>query len=248
MAQYTFGTGRLVLTPSGANPTPVQVGVLQEVSFDVSQDVKELYGDQTFAVDAALGPAKISGKIKTGQVFSQVLAAALGPAAAVTTGHQFGVIDVAALVAAGAFDTGFVKANFVEDLGAFDDTGLPLTRVASAPTASQYAIDQSGANTIYTFNVANNGKTFSVSYVKLDSATGKTVTLNNSTMGANPIYFQLGLWNPGSRGKDAGLRLNRVLIPKLGLPFKNTDFLIKDLDFTGFADASKQVARTYTIE
>lgn len=34
-----FGLGNLVLIPSGANPTPIQVGILKDISFDISVDL-----------------------------------------------------------------------------------------------------------------------------------------------------------------------------------------------------------------
>jgi hypothetical protein len=250
MAQLTFGTGRLVLTPSGANVTPIQVGVLQKVTLDISQDTIELYGDKQFAVDVALGKAKITGKITTGTIYSKLFQAAL-TGTALTAGHQFGVIDqTTGVISGAAYDTGFVKANFIEDLGVYDENGAPMTVVASAPAAGQYLVSTSGSNAVYTFNAGATGKTYSVSYVKYDSTTGITAQVNNAIMGANPAYYQLGLWNPGSRSKDNGLRLPRVVIPKLSIPYQNDNFAISDLDFTAFASPTPPypVATSYTIE
>lgn len=50
MAQYLFGAGKVFATPIQdvygqpiSNATPVEVGVMQSVSVDISYDLKELY-------------------------------------------------------------------------------------------------------------------------------------------------------------------------------------------------------------
>ncbi|MEG2268925.1 MAG: hypothetical protein RSC68_31905, partial [Acinetobacter sp.] len=62
MAQYLFGAGKIFATPIQdiygqpiSNASPMEVGVLQSVSVDISYDLKELYGRGQFAVDAARG-------------------------------------------------------------------------------------------------------------------------------------------------------------------------------------------------
>ena len=62
MSQYSglqFGAGLVYATPvSGnlpVNPTPQEVGVIQDVSLDISGDIKSLYGQFQWAVDAAIG-------------------------------------------------------------------------------------------------------------------------------------------------------------------------------------------------
>lgn len=66
MAQYLFGAGKVFATPIQdvygqpiSNATPVEVGVMQSVSVDISYDLKELYGRGQFAVDAARGKGSI---------------------------------------------------------------------------------------------------------------------------------------------------------------------------------------------
>ena len=56
MAQYLFGAGKIFATPLQdvhgnpiTNGTPVEVGVLQSTSVDISYDLKELYGRGQFA-------------------------------------------------------------------------------------------------------------------------------------------------------------------------------------------------------
>src|SRR5689334_7846246 len=90
--QYNFGTGLLTFTPSGSNPTPLQCGVLKEVSYDVNQAVKKLYGQYKAPVDAALAELEITGRAKFAQIFgatlAQVLSGATTSSGSMTRGAQ----------------------------------------------------------------------------------------------------------------------------------------------------------------
>lgn len=67
MAQYIFGTGQLYGMPVGGGD-PLQFGALQDVSVDISADIKELYGQYGFALAVARGKTKVEGKAMTGEV------------------------------------------------------------------------------------------------------------------------------------------------------------------------------------
>jgi len=60
-----FGSGIVFATPSGGqqptNPTPVEVGVLQDVKVTLGADVKTLYGQFQYPVDSAIGKRSIKG-------------------------------------------------------------------------------------------------------------------------------------------------------------------------------------------
>src|SRR5579859_4294479 len=65
---FEFGSGTLWGFPAGgntaANPTPMKFGTLQDVSLDISGDVKQLYGQKQFPEAVACGKGKITGKSK----------------------------------------------------------------------------------------------------------------------------------------------------------------------------------------
>lgn len=62
---YGFGSGILYgLRTDIVAPTPTRFGVLQDVSLDFASDVKMLYGQNQYALDAARGKTKITGKAK----------------------------------------------------------------------------------------------------------------------------------------------------------------------------------------
>ena len=39
---YTFGSGVMTITPAGLNPTPINIGLLQEGSWEITQTNKPL--------------------------------------------------------------------------------------------------------------------------------------------------------------------------------------------------------------
>ena len=59
---FEFGAGTLWGFPVGgntaANPTPMKFGTLQDVSLDISGDVKQLYGQKQFPEAVARGNAR----------------------------------------------------------------------------------------------------------------------------------------------------------------------------------------------
>jgi hypothetical protein len=71
MAQYFFGAGTLTVAGQA-------VGVLKEVTLDISFSVKSLMGQNQFPVDVARGPGKVSGKAKYANIHGSLVAAALG--------------------------------------------------------------------------------------------------------------------------------------------------------------------------
>ncbi len=80
MAQYLFGAGKIFATPLQdvhgnpiTNGTPVEVGVVQSTSVDISYDLKELYGRGQFAVDAARGKGSIKCKATMGRINGALL-------------------------------------------------------------------------------------------------------------------------------------------------------------------------------
>lgn len=242
MSQYNFGVGALTLMPSGANPTPVQVGVLKDVSLDISMTTKELRGAYKFPVDIAQGPGKVSGKAKYGQLNSGLIQAVIGGSK--SAGMKIGVIGETGTVPTTPYQiTVSNSANFMEDLGVFDlNTGLYLSRVASAPATGQYTV----AAGVYTFAAADTTHQMSITYSYTAASAGTTLALTNTLMGAGSAY-QLTLFN-SFRGKSVGVKLYAATIPKLSFAFKSEDYTEQDIDFEAFADASGKVLDYYATE
>lgn len=246
MSQYAFGSGMLWATPltdaSGnaiANPTPVMVGVMHDASVDFSFETKTLHGQNQFPVAAGRGKGKITGKAKFAQLFG-----------AMFNNVVFGQTMTGGLIAAKYDTVGTAIATSVSvtapnsgawnrDFGVIDSVGRPMTRVASAPAAGQYAV----AAGVYSFASADVGKMVYINYeytVAAASAPNATQsTVMNMAMGAAPS-FQADLYVPYD-GKSMKLTLYKCLASKLGMSTKQDDFMIPEIDFECFANPQGQV-------
>lgn len=239
-----FGTGKLVAVPTNdaagvaiANPTPVVLGTMQDVSVDASVELKTLYGSQRYPLAVGQGKGKMSIKAK----YADINAAVLGslffgktPAA----GIKAAVFDFPAAIPGSSPYTVTVappsSGTFVADLGvAFAATGQQLRRVASAPATGEYSVSNAG---VYTFAAADQGKAIIVSYEYSASGSGQTFNLTNEVMGYTPS-FSLLLQNSYD-GKNLVMKLNRCVSGKLNLPFKSDDFTMSDFEAEAFADAA----------
>lgn len=240
MPNPNFGVGFLSIVPPGANPTPVMVGTLQNVSLDITQDEIALYGGNKFPVDIALGKASIKGKAQSAVIGSGTIGAILG--GTTTSASKVGISEESCQVAVNTC-TVAQGATFFEDLGVLNTvTGLSMIRGATATGAGVYAVNTTtGA---YTFAAADNNPLVRISYSYTRAALGKTVTIVNSLMGAATLYV-LSLYN-AYKAKYFGVRLAGVVIPKLGIGLKNDGHSMFDLEFSAQADASGNVGTFMT--
>ncbi len=253
--QVNFGVGNLALIPpaTALDTTPIQIGLLQDVQVDYSSTKKLLFGSRMFAVAAADGEAKLTGKAKSGQIKGALLLAALvGSTSA--AGETTEVTDPSIAIPATPFQIVVAgAATFVEDVGVVNAaTNAPFVKVASAPVAGQYSVTV--ATGTYLFASADNvsGISVKITYTKTVPAVGKTISLGNPLMGLSVTYV-LDLFNdtPANSGKVYGVRLSAVVIPKLALVFKNIDFSMTDIDFEGLDDGSgsaSSVLKAITVE
>lgn len=246
MAQYSFGTGNLFIIPSGSNPTPIQVGVLKDVSLDISFTTKELRGAYQFPVDVARAGGKIAGKAKTGQISGALINSMLTGATS-SAGTVKGVTAEAGTVGSSPYTVTVANsANFTTDLGVYHvESGKYLTRVASGDTPVA-GVSYKVTSGVYTFAAGDTGKAVQISYAYTASASGQTNSLSNALMGSGTT-FVLHVYNT-FKGKDMGIKLYAVTFSKFALGFKNEDYTDQDLDFDAFADANGKVIDIYTAE
>jgi hypothetical protein len=238
MPESMFGVGNLFSTPTGANPTPVKFGRLQDVSVDFSQEIKPLYGSNAFPLENARGKGKIDLKATAGIVdavlFNQVYFGLTtsagetrssideGPTPIPTTPFQITVTN---------------GATFGADLGVYNTvTHLFMSRVASSPAAGQYSLNATTG--VYTFAGADNVSAYSVriSYTyTVASATGQKSTFTNQLMGST-VIFSLQLVNKftGGDGTTRFLYLNfrSVQASKLSMPMKLDDYTLPTFDMS----------------
>lgn len=244
MSQFLFGSGVVWATPlqdangnAITNPTPVQLGVMQDISIDLSFDIKELYGQSQFAVAVGRGKGKMTGKAKVAQVNGTAINS-LFFGQTVTNGIVSDYYDVQGQsIPASTPYTITVTApgsgTWSYDLGVRDSNGLPMTRVASAPATGQYSV----AAGVYTFAAADTGKTVFISYqYTATSTTAVKSTVKNVLMGQAPT-FKADIYLPYA-GKSMILTIPQCVSSKLSFATKQDDFVIPEFDFSGFADSA----------
>lgn len=244
---FQFGSMTLIAVPTNladgsaiAVPAPVKLATLQDVTLDLSVDIKTHYGNGMFPLAAAQGKGKIEFKAKNAAISGSVLGSLyLGqnPIA----GIRDAVIEFAAAIpAASPYTVTVVPPNsgtFVADLGIYNASGDPMTPVATAPTAGQYSVSPTG---VYTFAAADASGGISMSYeYSAVSTSARIFEINNRNMGQTPSFSVLG--RTASDGKILTVKFYRGVSSKLSLPFKNEDFSVPDFDITCFSNAAGKV-------
>ena len=251
-----FGTGALYGTPTQdafgnaiANGTPVKFGVLQDVSLDVSFDTKLLYGNQQFAVAVGRGKGKIAAKAKTanlnGQILNSLFFGQTSAASGVGVVNDTTGIAIPATpftVTASTTNTATTiqipnTGTWSNDLGViYAATGIPLTRVASAPAVGQYSFT-AGA---YLFAAADVGLTVFINYeYTYASTTTSLLNVNNVLMGYAPSFS--GELSVPFQGKQLTCKFYNAVASKFSMATKQDDFIVPEFDFDIFSNQAGQV-------
>lgn len=235
-----FGSGLVFATPligSGnpaPNPTPLQVGVVQNVKFTLGADIKTLFGQNQWPVDSAIGKRTITGSFEFAQM-SNVLFANLFTGDAIAAGVIETANNEAHSIPATPYQVTITppgSGTYVADYGAtFTLTGKPLTRVASGPTTGQYSVNQ--ATGVYTFAAADTLLNVLISYTYTNTTLGTTLVASNQTMGYGPIV-SLDLVFP-YEGGGIGFLFPNVRLGKLDFTTKLDDYTMCSTDFQAFA-------------
>src|SRR5579862_9196541 len=204
---HTFGAGVLVGTPvqdasgNAISPaSPVQFGILQEISCDYEWEVKELYGAAQFPVDLGRGKGKVTMKAKAANINAELFNTFMF-GQTVATGYQAIYQDLTGTtLTAGSTGAGVAPSPpnggiFLADLGVQDQNQIPFTRVAqgSTPTAGQYHVTGATATATYVFSgvdVTAAVKAFiSYAYTNASSPTAaRNIALVNLAMGSVPVF------------------------------------------------------------
>lgn len=240
---FSFGSGVLLGVRSDViNATPVNFGLIQEVALDISFDTKQLYGQYQYPVAVARGKAKFGGKAKlariSGIAFGDLFFGITAVAGQVASAYGEGPTAIPAtpwtLVVANG-------ATFVDDLGVINAaTGLPLKKVAAAPTAGQYSVTV--ATGTYLFAAADNvsGISVMISYTYTIAGTGEKIVVTNQLLGTTPT-FMCNLYTT-FQGKALNVKMPNCVSSKLTFPTKLDDFVMPDFEFDVYGDAAGNVA------
>jgi len=259
MAVDFFGAGALFATPTFnadgsavSVASPVQFGIVQDVTIDDSAEVKELYGALQYPVDIGRGKGKVMIKCKQAQ-FSADLFNAIYYGQTLASGYEALYQDlVGTVIPTGVGATSIHitptaptggTSSYVADLGVQDGNGVPYIRVASSPTSGQYSL----AGSTYTFSDLDVGNTVFISYQYTNSTNppkAKLVTVNNIAMGQVPVFAcQFGITR---RTQTLWRKFPACVATKLTMDFKNDDFVIPDFEIQCFAD-SNGVIQQYSM-
>jgi hypothetical protein len=235
---YSFGSGVLFGTRTDiANATPVNFGLVQEVTIEETASIKELTGQYQRPVAVARGTIKTTGKAKVARI-SGLAFANLFYGVTPTSGQlATSFAEAGAVPGTSPYTVSAANAStWVKDLGVlYAATGLPLSQVASAPAAGQYAVVAG----IYTFAAADTGKAVLISYNYTLAATGQQFTVANQLLGTTPS-FQANFYTT-FQGQAISLKLNNCTSNKLSFHTKLEDFVMPEFDFSCFADAAGNV-------
>jgi hypothetical protein len=232
---YAFGSGVLIGTPSGANPTPINVGLVQDVTLNESITVKPLYGQYQRPVALGAGTRKTTGQAKVARISGLALGSlyyGITPAVG-SIATQFG--EAGTIPTTPFTITTTNSATWSTDLGVvFAATGLPLKRVASAPATGQYSV----AAGVYTFAAADTTKTVLISYNYTLAATGTSILVPNTIIGPT-ISFGLNLYGVDpNTGVQYSLQLYNCVMSKFSFGTKLEDFVMPQFDFECFVNAA----------
>jgi hypothetical protein len=245
MAQYSFGSGVLFGTRTDvANSTPIRFGALQDVAIDFTFTLKELHGQYQFPLAVGRGTGKISGKAKFAQINGLTLNSLFFGQSQATGQTLTSLTEAQSVPASTPFTVSVANAaTFAGDLGAvYAATGLPLTKVASAPIQGQYSVSAG----IYTFASADAGAALLISYTYTQASAGTTAVISNQLLGSAPS-FQANFYEVFN-GKQVNLQLNQCVAQKLTLSTKQEDFTIPEFDFVAFADAAGNIGKISVAE
>lgn len=241
---YIFGSGNAIATPYGAaaaaNPSPMQLGVLQETSIDISTGQKELMGKLQFALAIARTAGKVDLKFKFANGYAK-LWNDLFFGATVAAGSEIGVIDSVQTLSSHSVTVAPPSSGvFARNLGVRSpNTGEQMT-VAVSPVSD---ISYSVSSATYTFASGQTGSPL-ISYTYTLSSKGFSSNVINQPMGSQPV-FDMTVVNAQYANLDGSinvlLRFPAVISSKLSFPMKNEDWLIQEFDCGAFSDVSGNI-------
>lgn len=232
-----FHSAEVYIKPSVGVPTPRRIGIIQDVSIEIKRDLKELFGENKYAEDVASGNETISGKYKSGELdpswmMESFMSASRTTGILVLVKAEESVVTAASVTVAGG-------ADFSEDYGVVElSTNKVWRRVASAPSAGEYSVNETTGQ--YTFNATDNTKRLAFTYLKKQTTSGETYTVNN-TLAGDSVFVSLLLYKSSRTQKSFGLRLANASFESASFGFKLNEYAMPEGAFKGFAGSNGKV-------
>ena len=215
---YSFGSGVLIGTRTDVlNATPVNFGLVQEVTIEESATVKELYGQYQYPVAIARGTMKTTGKAKVARI----------------SGLSFANLFYGVQPQAGQLATAFAEAAAVPAASPY--TVLPANGAGFADDLG--ILYAAGA---YALSAADAGKALLLNYTYQLAASGQSFPVVNQLTGTTPTFA--AQFFTTFNGQAVSLKLRACTSSKLSFGTKLEDFVVPEFDFSCFADATGTIA------
>lgn len=243
-----FGAGIIFATPSAGNlpidPTPQQAGIIQDLSVDISGDIKSLFGQYQWPVDSAIGKREIKGTFNfaqiTNQFLNQLFFADVITPGTIATAYQEGPT----VIPTTPYEiTVTHSATFVVDQGVINTTtGVGMIQVASGPITGQYSV----AAGVYTFAAADAGTHVLISYGWTAASVGSTLTTANHVMGWGPVVNMTIPFLYESA--NFAMNLPNARLGKISIKTKLDDYAMMSTEFAAFAGAGQNPINFYNLD
>jgi hypothetical protein len=237
---FIFGSGVLIGTPSGvSNPTPVNVGLVQEVTIDQKRTLKEIYGQFADPQAIGAGTRKTTLKAKSAR-FSGLALATLLWGVQPSAGGDFMAFSSAASVPASSpytiTPTPPNSGTWKLDQGViYAATGSPLKCVASVSAAGQYSVSAG----VYTFYSGDEGAAVLISYIyTVTSATSQNILVPTPLIGPT-VSVSANLYFTDPDTNQTGLlEIFKMVLSDLSFGTKLEDFAQPELSGSIYANAA----------
>jgi hypothetical protein len=230
-----------VLIGTPASGSPINFGLVQEVSLNFATTTKALYGQYNFPVAIGSGTRKMSGKAKMARVSGQALGSLFFGLTPSVGGAQTQFGETTTVPSSSPYTYSSINhTTFVADQGVvYASSSLPLKQVASSPSTGQYSV----AAGVYTFSSGDAGAAVLISYTYSVAASGESIAVSSMLIGPS-ITFSANLFaSDPTSGKQFSVLLYNCVAEKLSFGTKIEDFLIPEFDFQCFANAAGQVCQ-----
>jgi hypothetical protein len=241
--QLGFGSGMLWgVRTDGPLATPYRFGALQDVNIEFKGDIKELFAQFQFPVDAARGKTKITGKAKLAEITATAYNN-LFFGQTVTAGQTLATYNVTGTVPAMSTYTVTPtvpsSGTFLADLGVHYATGsgAPLQNVGSGGSLTAAGQYKQTAG-VYTFDMSDASAALYFDFAYTTTG-GFQIAGVNTIMGTTPKFT--AYFNEVYEGNSIGLILYACQSASIGLPTKVDDYMMTDFDFSAYANAAGQV-------
>jgi hypothetical protein len=241
MGQIVYGPGALWLKRIDiANATPINVGKVNEFSFDEDGDAKALHGQTDYPLAVRRGTVKLSGKAKTALLSAQAMNCFNGNIILAGTQVLASLAETATVPVAPPFTvTAANAATFDEDLGPlYAANQAPFSNTATLTGAGQYQVSGTGT---YTFDSVDSGVAVALNYSYKDTTHGGFMkTTIGRSIGTMPV-FELIYATSDAVGGAYYVRFFNCISTKLAKSFKLVDFMMPEIDFMMAQNQAGQV-------